>query len=296
MTLIKYYNETRDTNGDLTAVTTDTNLPTPSEIRNKWCFGLPLNKEDGEVMSDDHILTFLKGAIKEVERKLGIYLKPTKIVCNADERGLVKGTDFDKEEPAYDYDANAYRQYGFMQLRQRPVQSVEGFKLVLPNGLVIIDFMRDENTKKWIKTYKEAGQLNIVPYAGDPTLFALMGGTASGFPFATGQMNSNLPQMLYVDYTAGYGLYEIPDDIRNAVAKIASINVLGIAGDAVLAGVASLSTSIDGLSESFSTTASATNATYGAHQLQYQKEVDTLFSPKGGGLRSSERGITFIGL
>jgi hypothetical protein len=148
-----------------------------------------------------------------------------------------------------------------------------------------------------VKLNKSAGQLRIVPYAGDPSLFNMAGGTLAGYPFIAGAMSGSIPQMLYVSYTAGYGVDKLPKDIRNAVAKYATIDVLGIAGDAVLAGVASLSTAIDGLSESFSTTASATNATYGAHILQYQKEVDALFDDKkGGGLRTSERGITMTGL
>lgn len=296
MTLLNYYNETRDENGVLTGVTTDTNLPLPSEIRGRWTFGLPLSKDNGEVMSDDEILTWLKSAVRETERRLGIYLKPTKIVTNPDERGLVQGVDFDKEEPAYDYDAKAYKQYGFLQLRERPVQKIEAFKMVLPNGMTIIDFYRDSNTRKWVKLYKDSGQVHIVPYAGDPTLFAMLGGSQSGYPFATGMINRNLPQMLYVDYTAGYGAYQIPEDIRNIVAKIATIDVLGMAGDAVMVGIASVSTGIDGLSESTSLTASATASTYGAHIGQLAKEVKEFFSPKGGGARSSERGITMIGL
>lgn len=296
MTVMKYYNELTDAEGKIT-YTTDTNLPTPSEVRNRWCFGLPLNKENGEVLSDEDIYTFLIGAIRTVERKLGIFLKPTVIMADAEERGLVKGVDYDKEEPPYDYDARAYRQYGFLQLFERPVQKLLALKMILPNGNPIIDFMAEESRRKWIKLDKKAGQVRIVPYAGDPTIFALMGGSQTGYPFVTGTINQNLPHMFHVDYIAGYEAFGIPEDIRNAVAKLASIDILGIAGDAILAGVASLSTSMDGLSESFSTTASATNATYGAHILQYQKEVDTLFDPKdGAGLRSSERGITMIGL
>lgn len=291
-----YYNEVRDTEGKLLAVTTDTNLPLPSEIRQKWCFGLPLSKDNGEVMSDDEILLWLRSAIAEAERKLGIFLKPTKIVTNPDERGLVEGDDYDKEESAYDYDARAYRQYGFLQLKERPVQSIEKFQMVLPNGMVIIDFYRDENTRKWVKLYKSAGQVQIVPYAGDPTIFAMLGGSQSGYPFATGQINMNLPQMFYVDYTAGYEAYKIPDDIRNVVAKMCAIDVLGMAGDAVMVGISSISTGIDGLSESTSLTASAEFSTYGAHIAQFKKEVEAFFSPKGGGARSSERGITMIGL
>lgn len=293
---MNYYNEVRDADGKLLAVTTDTNLPLPSEIRNNWCFGLPLSKDDGTVMTDDEILLWLKSAVAEMERRLGIYLVPKRIVSNPDERGLVEDQDFDIEEPAYDYDAKAYKQYGFLQLKERPVQSIEGFKLVLPNGNVIIDFFRDENTKKWVKLYKNAGQIQIVPYAGDPTLFLMLGGTASGFPFVTGSINQNLPQMFYVDYTAGYAPYKIPADIRDVVAKMCTINVLGMAGDAVMVGISSISTGLDGLSESTSLTASAEFSTYGAHIAQFKKEVDAFFSPKGGSARSSERGITMIGL
>jgi hypothetical protein len=297
--LTPYYNEVQQLLDDGTTQTiysSDTNLPTPSEVRNRWCFGLPLNKEDGGVMSDEDIMQFLRSAVSQVERELGIYLKPTVIMTNPDERGLEEGVDFDVAEPAYDYSARAYQQYGFLQLRERPVQEIRSFKMILPNGNLIIDFTRDENTRKWIKLYKEAGQLNIVPYAGDPSIFMQMGGSSSGYPFMTGRINSNLPQMFYVDYVAGYKLHGIPHDIRNAVAKIAAIDVLGIAGDATLAGVASQSTSVDGFSESVSTTASATSATYNAHILQYQKEVDALFSAKKGAARSAERGITFVGL
>jgi hypothetical protein len=293
MAIIPYYKVTRDANGKITDISTDTNLPTPSEVRNRWCYGLPLTNEAGVLMSDEDLLTFLEGAVKRVERELGIFLKPTIIACNPDDFGLQKGVDYEVEEPPYDYDVRAWMQYGFLQLRQRPVQKITGLKLVLPNGNIIMDFMK---RPQWIKLYKDNGQIQLVPYAGDPTIFALMGGSQSAYPFVTGTISTNLPQMIYVDYEAGYGLHEIPNDIRNAVAKLAAIDVLGIAGDAVLAGVASLSTSIDGLSESFSTTASATNATYGAHILQYQKEVDELFHPKKGAARTSERGFTITGL
>jgi hypothetical protein len=99
--------------------------------------------------------------------------------------------------------------------------------------------------------------------------------------------------MWYIDYVAGYPIGRIPQDIRDAVAKIAAIDVLGIAGDAILAGVASLSTSVDGLSESTSTTVSTNSTLYQGHINQYQKEVDALFDERIGGARSSQRGITF---
>ena len=185
----------------------------------------------------------------------------------------------------------AYRQWGFLQLRERPVLQILKWELKLPNGLTIVDF---SSRPEWIKLYGSAGQLHLVPYAGDPTLFAILGGSQTGYPFVTGQLNTNLPQMHYIDYVAGYAAGKIPADITGVIAKIAAVDILGIAGDAILAGIASMSTSIDGISESVSTTASATNATYGARILQLQKEIDAFFSSKDGGAnaRTSERGIT----
>jgi hypothetical protein len=278
------------TDDEETVYTPNTNLPTPAEIRSTWCFGLPLNSEDGSVMGDDLIYTFIQAAIDKVERYLGIYLKPTVIACNPMERGLSEGVDYEKEEPPYDYDAKSWMNYGYLQLRERRVREITGFKLVLPNGQIIMDFM---TRREWLKVYAEAGQVQIVPYAGDPTMFALLGGSVSGYPFVTGTINANLPQMLYVDYTAGYPLWQIPANIRNVIAKIAASDTLGIAADANSAGIASLSTSIDGLSESYATTDSATSGTYSSHISQYAKDIKDFFSPKGEGARSTERGITF---
>lgn len=269
----------------------DTNLPSIAEIRTRWCFGLPLYDNYGDAMADLDIQCYIDSAITYVERQLGIYLKPMLIATNAVERGLVKGTDYEISEPAYDYDAKAYAQWGFLQLRERPAISLKSVKLVLPNGQIIVDFM---TRPEWIKFYPKEGQFQIVPYAGDPTLFYLLGGSMSGFSFVTGQMNRSMPQMWYIDYTVGYGLGEIPNDIRNIVAKKVAIDVLGIAGDALKAGIASTSTSIDGLSESVSTTVSGNSSLYNAHIKQYAQEVDDFFNPAKGGARSSERGITFI--
>lgn len=294
--IIPYWREETfnvDTEEEYTTYTPSTNFPSIDTVRNRWCYGLPLSKEDGSQMTDEQIKDFIDEAIAEVEHRLGVYIKPTLVVCNPWERGYTE-EQYEVEEHPYDYDAGSYQNYGFLQLREKPVLSVEKFKLVLPNGQVIMDFYRDENTRKWVKLDKVGGQINIVPYAGDPTLFAMMGGSASGFPFVTGKLNRNLPHMFYVDYVTGYAVGKLPKDIAQIIGKIAALNILGIAGDAVLVGVASMSTSIDGLSESLSTTASATSATYGAHQKQYETEIKEFFAK--GSARSHYRGMTMVGL
>lgn len=257
-------------------------------VRNTWCFGLPLTKSDGRAMPDTDIDIFINVATQEVERRLGIFLRPTKIICNPSEEDI----DYDLVEPPYDYDLERYRAWGYLQLRQYPIISVERVRLVLPNNQTVVDFKHD-----WIKVNPMSGQIRIVPYAGSPSIMTIAGATGTSFPLLTGQFARNFPHALWIDYTAG--MESIPEDIKAVVAKLAAIDILGIAGDAILAGVASVSTSVDGLSESFSTTASATNATYGARVLQLRGEVADFFnySSKGergggsGGARSYYKGF-----
>ena len=69
----------------------------------------------------------------------------------------------------------------------------------------------------------------------------------------------------------------LPAPIVRAVGLQASTLALGVAGDLIAgAGIASLSTSLDGLSQSVATTASATNAGYGARLGQFERELNSL--------------------
>ena len=70
------------------------------------------------------------------------------------------------------------------------------------------------------------------------------------------------------------GFTEIPTDLLNVIGKTAAINIFHIAGDLILgAGIASFSLGVDGLSQSISSTSSATNAGYGARILGYQDDI-----------------------
>lgn len=258
------------------------NLPDPTEIRSTWCFGLPLTKDDGVPIPDTDIEIYLANAVAVVEKRMGTSLRPLKVLCNPSS-ALVKGTDYDAAEPPYDYDFYGYTQnWGYLNLRKRPVVSVDNVVFKFPNGQQIFDFPLD-----WIKLYNRVGQMQIVPYSGFSTVL-------STYPMFTGYLGKSIPQLIWIDYTAGFA--EIPDDIAEVIAKRASCDILGIAGDAMLAGVASLSTGVDGLSESYSTTASATNATYGAHILQYQKDIKEFFDQKDGDGKGRHLGIRMTGV
>ena len=84
-----------------------------------------------------------------------------------------------------------------------------------------------------------------------------------------------IPDYWRVQYITGWDIDEMPMDLLNIVGMLATFGPLNIAGDLVLgiAGVSSQSLSIDGLSQSIGTTASATSAAYSARLTQYQKEI-----------------------
>jgi len=89
--------------------------------------------------------------------------------------------------------------------------------------------------------------------------------------------NRFVPDVFRVDYTAGFEAGKVPADIIDLIGKKASFGPLNIAGDLLGgAGIASQSVSVDGLSQSFNTTSSATNAGYGARLVQYSKEIKEL--------------------
>lgn len=174
MPIIPYYETHKDPDTKEVIYTSPMGLPTPEEVRRRWCYGLSLADQTGQSMDDQDILGFLMAAVKDTERQLGIFLKPTVIRCNAEARGLVQGVDYEIEEPPYDYDVQRWQNFGFIQLRARYVSELAAFKLVTYGGQVSIDFMR---YPEWIKLYKKSSQIHVVTKGiGVP----MLGGISNG--------------------------------------------------------------------------------------------------------------------
>jgi len=84
--------------------------------------------------------------------------------------------------------------------------------------------------------------------------------------------HSSIPDYWTVQYATGF--QEIPEDIKKIIAMKAAIPIFDQLGDLILgAGIASQSLGLDGLSQSISSTSSATNAGYGARIQSYQKTI-----------------------
>jgi hypothetical protein len=147
------------------------------------------------------------------------------------------------------------------------VVSVEAVRVKWPSDATVIEFPTE-----WIQLRADAGQVNIVPTSGTLSQVLLTAGgsflplVASGRDF--------VPNILEVDFTAGFAEGEVPQDLRDVIGKMSAFAPLNVAGDLIVgAGIASKTISIDGLSQSINTTSSATNAGYGARLVQYSKEI-----------------------
>jgi len=225
-------------------------LLSADDLKTNYLFGLDLTDDDGTEYPDSLYEFFIRSAVSWLEHRLDIPIVPRVIV---DER--------------HDYFREDYNKYIWMQLNESPVISVEGARLVLPGEQVVQEFESD-----WIHVQKDSGQLQLVPGTGTAGSI-LLGASGAYIPVIYGN-NRFIPDAFRVDYTAGFEPGQVPPLILDVIGKKASFGPLNIAGDLLGgAGIASQAISIDGLSQSFNTTSSATNAGYGARLLQYSKEI-----------------------
>ena len=220
-----------------------------SDLKSIYLFGLDLTDDANNPFPDLLFEWSIRWAISNVERELDVLIRPTQL----DER--------------YDYYRSDYQMWTLIDLRESPVISVESVSVMWPSDTAVIDF-----PSEWIQLRKDSGQVNIVPTSGTMSQVLLTAG-GSFLPLVAAGRDF-VPDILRVQYTAGFAEGEVPVELRDLIGKFASFGPLNIAGDLIVgAGIASKSVSIDGLSQNINTTSSATNAGYGARIIQYGKEI-----------------------
>lgn len=221
---------------------------TVSELKTNYLFGLDLTNDEGTEYPDSLYEWFIKSAVSWVEHRLDLPIRPTRYV-----------------EEKHDFMREDYAQYIWLELDHYPVLEVEELKMVLP-GEVLTQTFEDS----WLHLDKDSGQLQVIPGPGAAGTI-LLGRFGAWLPLVYTQARI-IPGVFRCTYTAGFNT--VPADIRDLIGKVAAFGPLNIAGDLLGgAGIASQSISMDGLSQNFNTTSSATNAGYGARLLQYSKEA-----------------------
>lgn len=220
--------------------------------------------------TDEQFDQHVREALAEFEKKLHIDIRKRVYKTNPADaltrsRLWRDGVDYTDEEDEYAYDYLQWSNMGFLQLRHNPIISVErAIWKNLVNG-EIMDLIDND----WLRVNKKMGQVNFYPKGGFPYgPFSVYG------PIWTSAAGGRYPQGFEIDYTTGFKSSDFVDDgLRGIIAKYAAIKSLATIGDGLLAGFSSQSISLDGLSESFSSTQSATSAYFGARIKQYSDEI-----------------------
>jgi len=233
----------------------------PQELLDLYFYGIPIREPNGGVMPMSTIKQFILAAQDEVEKWLGIKLIRQTI----------------REEK--DFQRNDYYSWGYIRTTYPCVEPIalDGYI-----GLT----KQISYPKEWLSARKTSdGELYhrhiyLVPSTNSPTSHQVVYTGAS--PHLSLMGNAQVPNYWHLEYETGF--CKTPNDLLNFIGMLAAINLFHIMGDLILgAGIASQSIGIDGLSQSISTTSSATNAGYGARIDGYLKSING--TPSSPGLK-----------
>lgn len=269
-------------------------LVTPDELRYISCFGTKLVSSDAsQTYTNETLQYYIDNAIGLLEADLAMDIFP-RIVRYRDSVDSLSGDIIPRtdipinesnliREPGYPYRKTNAQHYLFIRLRRHPLQKILSAKLVDPFQKTVIDVF------PW--RHERPGLTSSVQFF--PTT-----GSSWSIPFfnqQNGYINypyNNFPEAFFIDYITGWvSVKDVPRDICEVVRKLASIAFLADFGDGRSAAVASQNASLNSVSESFSTTMSATNAMYGARILQWQKEIKLWYKNNRSNYMRSSIGI-----
>ncbi|GHT84383.1 hypothetical protein FACS1894137_07350 [Spirochaetia bacterium] len=238
---------------------------TPDDFRFTWIWGTDFKATNGMSFTDEQIRYYIDAAMAEMERRLNITIKKVRVRCNPEERHLVKGTDYDVEEGYYQFRMHKIERQGLISTRKKPINKLHKLRLLSRYSAPTMDLTDStivEKTKGLLRFTKR-------PIRPSETSYGIQ--TAIN-PYGSELLN---PYLFYlVDYDAGYdSAADVPADLRHAIGMMTAIALLNIIGDGLMSGFSSSSLSMDGMSESFSSTQSATSAYFGARIKVYEDEL-----------------------
>lgn len=241
-------------------------LLTADDMRYTYLWGIVAQSSEGDFFTDAQIQTSVDWAVKAMERILKLTLLKRTILCQPDP-SLVWGTDYQEAEDGYTYRPEKWNKIGYIMLKRRPIISVERILFYSPVGSKMVDM------SPWLMIDHQKGLIRLYPQVNNAGQIQQVVWALAGISLAMGG-NFSYPFAFRVDYTAGYqDASRVPDDLRDIIGKMATVKLLNVIGDGLIAGFSSSSLSIDGLSESFSSTQSPENTYFGARIKGYLTDI-----------------------
>lgn len=228
-------------------------------LRRTTLFGLPLLAPDGSILTDDTIQQSIDAEISDLSQKSSTPFQATKVFTAVDPNNIdeeAKDTDYHEAGQKIDYRKHDNSDKLSINLPTSNLISVESVR-----GTYGIALHWDVPTE-WLKVRKN-GRIDIIPTYGVSMQYPF---GANGMAFS-GHMLSITNSSGYSGYWAvnyTYGLERIPLNLAQYIQYAASLIVIENLATAFSPGLASKSTSLGGISQSVSFTASAEFSLYSA--------------------------------
>lgn len=228
-------------------------------------FGIDVkDPRTGEELPEAFYRSKIESAVAQVEKALDIVILPRVVSEHHD----LYGNDFSNNM--------------FMHVFQRPILQVENVKMEYG------DYRVFNYPSRWWKVYNIPGHIEMLPslllsgenmnlsqaYVGHPAM--------AGMPPVTSHQSA--PQLFHVDYVAGMlppqrrgvsNPYEMHPDLWQVVIKMALKEIFEQWGRLIIgAGIADMSISVDGVSQSIGTTQSARYSGASAEIVQLDDDIN----------------------
>lgn len=206
---------------------------TAQYLRDNYMLGLRFVNEAGADYPDSFYEQKIDVAISQLENYTTVTVQPTLF-----------------ENEPHDFHMRDFASFNYLQLFHYPVLTDPPEQYPSPTlsanfgTATIAEFPRE-----WVRSELSRGQLHLLPTAGTmgQTMVTLSG---QYLPALYGRMTF-VPQMFSATYWAGFPENKVPRLIIDAIAKLATIEILSILGLTIWPpGVTSSSLSVDGLSVS----------------------------------------------
>ncbi len=227
------------------------NIPTVKVLKERYLHGVDFKDNNGKELPRASFEFYIKSAISYIEHQLEFTIVPTQY------------------QETHDYRSEEYQAWSFIQLKRKPVITVDSLQYRIDGNSAFLE-VPDE----WIRLEGHPGQIQIAPTSG--SISSINIGQDAFLPRLV-FTNTDWPSFFKITYTAGFERNKVPAAISHLVGMLAAIQALNIAGELILgAGIATQSLSIDGLSQSIGSTASASYSGYGARIALYAKDIDMI--------------------
>jgi hypothetical protein len=252
----------------------DGTLISPSELQEKYLFGIPVCTTDGRKIPSSTLLHQIKAAQKRIENLFSIKLNKQVIEENI---------DFIREE---------FNSWGFVK-SMYPIAYIANLKGYI-NDVCQTDYPREWLSIKKNESVAVYRNVYLIPNSGSEHGSTMSQNSViyNGISPHLGWFGEKrIPNYWRLKYITGWDDDNLPEDLCDMISKYAAINVLAIIGDYLYGvGLGSISVSLDGVSQTTPLTRSGKYGMFGNRIQLYMDDINNMMET----LRYVYKGITFM--